>query len=147
MLITLTGKSRNKTKQWSGKEFQKKCRIFGSFWLDKKLQITFLPFVANAERIQKQQTKEWSDSEGWWSVEFVTGLQTRTRSLPMAQFLWKRYLNSLKFFLMRETDKKQGSKELSPRPLANAPKLLMLIKLFKASSVILILMMLLKFWF
>ena len=109
MLITLTGKSRNKTKQWSGKEFQKKCRIFGSFWLDKKLQITFLPFVANAERIQKQQTKEWSDSEGWWSVEFVTGLQTRTRSLPMAQFLWKKYLNSLKFSLTRETDKKKLS--------------------------------------
>ena len=119
MLITLTGKSRNKTKQWSGKEFQKKCRIFGSFWLDKKLQITFLPFVANAERIQKQQTKEWSDSEGWWSVEFVTGLQTRTRSLPMAQFLffvkkktwilsnflsWEKLTKKARQFLIKKTN-------------------------------------------
>ena len=47
-------------------------------------KLLFLPFVANADRIQKQHTKEWSDRDGWWSVEFVTGLlQTRTRSLPM----------------------------------------------------------------
>ena len=116
MLITLTGKSRNKTKQWSGKEFQKKCRIFGSFWLDKKLQITFLPFVAKAERIQKQQTKEWSDSEGWWSVEFVTGLQTRTRSLPMAQFLWKKKLEFSQIFSHEKNWQKKLGNFWSKKP-------------------------------
>ena len=52
----------------------------------------FLPFVANADKIQNEQTKEWSDKEAWEviallgvevGVRGVEGLQTRTRSLAI----------------------------------------------------------------
>ena len=58
----------------------------------KKLINEFLPFVANADKIQNEQTKEWSDKEAWEALALlgvevgvvgVEGLQTRTRSLAI----------------------------------------------------------------
>ena len=55
----------------------KKSSFAIKYWKGDKC----LPFVAKADSIQKQQTKEWSDKEGWWCA--TQGLQTRTRSLAI----------------------------------------------------------------
>ena len=78
----------------------KNVAIVAKAWLFSPL-LTYclytLPLVANADKIQNEQTKEWSDKEAWEAPALafmglvlpvlekvgVEGLQTRTKSLAI----------------------------------------------------------------